>query len=107
VAYAVFLKPAALRDLRKLSEDLRRRVASRIDALAGDPRPAGIERLLFFWPGGVAWTKWTGETQFKGVLTGAKIERPLVFPDLQRTFATLEAAGVHGIKIQESLGHKN
>jgi len=45
VAYAVFLKPAALRDLRKLPEDIRRRVAVRIDALAGDPRPAGIERL--------------------------------------------------------------
>jgi len=45
VAYAVFLKPAALRDLRKLPQDIRRRVASRIDALARDPRPAGIERL--------------------------------------------------------------
>jgi len=45
VAYVVFLKPAALRDLRKLPKDLRRRVAARIDALAGDPRPAGIETL--------------------------------------------------------------
>jgi len=45
VAYAVFLKPAALRDLRKLPKDIRRRVTARIDALAGDPRPAGIERL--------------------------------------------------------------
>ena len=45
MAYDVFLKPAALRDLRKLPEDIRRRVAVRIDALAGDPRPAGIERL--------------------------------------------------------------
>jgi len=45
VVYAVFLKPAALRELRKLPEDIRRRVAARIDALAGDPRPAGIERL--------------------------------------------------------------
>ena len=45
MAYAVVLKPAALRDLRKLPEDIRRRVAVRIDALAGDPRPAGVERL--------------------------------------------------------------
>jgi len=45
VAYAVFLKPAALRELRKLPEDIRRRVAARFDALVGDPRPAGVERL--------------------------------------------------------------
>ena len=45
MAYAVFLKPAALRELRKLPEDIRRRVAARINALVGDPRPAGVERL--------------------------------------------------------------
>ena len=45
MVYAVFLKPAALRELRKLPEDIRRRVAARIDALAGDPRPAGVERI--------------------------------------------------------------
>jgi len=45
VVYAVFLKPAALRELRKLPEDIRRRVAARINALVGDPRPAGVERL--------------------------------------------------------------
>ena len=45
MAYAVFLKPAALRELRKLPEDIRRRVAARFDALVGDPRPAGVERL--------------------------------------------------------------
>ena len=45
MAYAVFLKPAALRELRKLPKDIRRRVAARIDALVGDPRPVGVERL--------------------------------------------------------------
>jgi mRNA interferase RelE/StbE len=45
VAYAVDLKPAAARDLRKVPEDARRRIAARIDALATDPRPAGVEAL--------------------------------------------------------------
>lgn len=45
MAYAVVLKPAAVRDLRKLPEDIRRRVAARIDDLAGDPRPVGSEAL--------------------------------------------------------------
>jgi mRNA interferase RelE/StbE len=45
VAYTVFVKPAALRDLRTLPGDVRRRVAARIDALAGNPRPPGVEML--------------------------------------------------------------
>jgi mRNA interferase RelE/StbE len=45
VAYVVAFKPAAVRDLRKLPEDARRRVAARIDALAAEPRPAGVEAL--------------------------------------------------------------
>jgi mRNA interferase RelE/StbE len=45
VAYAVDLKPAAARDLRKLPEEVRRRIAVRIDALATDPTPAGVEPL--------------------------------------------------------------
>lgn len=45
MAFAVVFKPAAVRDLRKLPEDIRRRVAARIDALATDPRPAGAEPL--------------------------------------------------------------
>ena len=45
MAYAVDLKPAAARDLRKLPEDARRRVAARIDALETDPTPAGVEAL--------------------------------------------------------------
>ncbi|MGD0267376.1 MAG: type II toxin-antitoxin system RelE/ParE family toxin [Candidatus Methylomirabilota bacterium] len=45
MAFTVVLKPAAVRDLRKLPEDLRRRIATRIDALATDPTPAGVEPL--------------------------------------------------------------
>ena len=45
MAYAVILKPAALRDLRKLPEDARRRIAVTIDSLAGEPRPTGVEKL--------------------------------------------------------------
>ncbi len=45
MAYAIDLKPGAARDLRKLPETLRRRIANRIDALASDPVPAGAESL--------------------------------------------------------------
>jgi mRNA interferase RelE/StbE len=45
VAYAVDLKPAAIRDLRKLPKDVRRRIALRIDTLATDPTPSGAEAL--------------------------------------------------------------
>jgi mRNA interferase RelE/StbE len=41
VAYAVVLKPAAVRDLRKLPEDARRRVAARLDTLAAIRGPWG------------------------------------------------------------------
>jgi mRNA interferase RelE/StbE len=45
VGFSVVLKPAAMRDLRKLPADAQRRIAARIDALAGDPRPPGAETL--------------------------------------------------------------
>ena len=45
MGYTIDLKLAAARDLRKLPEDVRRRIAVRIDALATDPRPAGVEPL--------------------------------------------------------------
>jgi mRNA interferase RelE/StbE len=45
VAYAVDLKPAAARDLRKLPQDVRRRIVLRIDALVADPTLAGAEAL--------------------------------------------------------------
>ena len=45
MAYAIDLKPAAVRDLRKLLEDVRRRIALRVDGLATNPTPAGVEPL--------------------------------------------------------------
>ncbi len=45
MAYTIELKPAAVRDLRKLPADVRQRVAARIDALAIDPTPPGAEAL--------------------------------------------------------------
>ena len=43
--YTIEFRPAAARDLRKLPADDRRRIGARIDALAADPRPAGVKRL--------------------------------------------------------------
>jgi mRNA interferase RelE/StbE len=45
MTYHVELKPAAVRDLKKLPRSVQIRVASRIDDLAGDPRPSGSEKL--------------------------------------------------------------
>ena len=42
---AVVLKPAAIRDLRKLEKREARRIGDRIEALVQDPRPAGMETL--------------------------------------------------------------
>jgi mRNA interferase RelE/StbE len=43
--YRVELKPSAERDLNALQRRDRVRVARRIDALAADPRPSGVEEL--------------------------------------------------------------
>ena len=45
MAYRVVLLPSAERALRKLDPSVARRVARRIDRLAGDPRPAGAKLL--------------------------------------------------------------
>lgn len=45
MAYSIELTSAALRALRKLPGDVRQRVADMIDALADDPRPAGVRKL--------------------------------------------------------------
>lgn len=42
MAYRIEMTPAAVRDFKRLPEPARRRLAPRIDALAGDPRPAGV-----------------------------------------------------------------
>jgi mRNA interferase RelE/StbE len=45
MAYAVELKPAAVRSLKKLAKGLQKRIAARIDRLADNPRPPGVEKL--------------------------------------------------------------
>jgi len=48
MAYAVFLRPAGLRDLQNLPPNLRERVESAFDALAENPRPPGCKKLVGF-----------------------------------------------------------
>lgn len=48
MAYAVFLRPAALRNLENLPPNLRERVESAIDRLAENPRPPGSKKLVGF-----------------------------------------------------------
>jgi mRNA interferase RelE/StbE len=43
--YPVELRPAALRDLRKLDLTIRRRIGASIDHLAQEPRPAEVGKL--------------------------------------------------------------
>jgi mRNA interferase RelE/StbE len=45
VAYTVELKPAAVRDLKAIPERERKRIKTRIDALAENPRPHGVKAL--------------------------------------------------------------
>lgn len=45
MSYTIELKPAAVRDLRKLAKGLQKRIAARIDELADNPRPPGVEKL--------------------------------------------------------------
>ena len=45
MAYRITIKPSAARALAKLPADHRRRIAATVDALAGNPRPAGVEVL--------------------------------------------------------------
>ena len=43
--YAIELKPAAVRTLKKLAKGLQKRIAARIDELGSNPRPPGVEKL--------------------------------------------------------------
>lgn len=45
MAYEVRLKPSAERALRKLPTQVRSRIGGRLDALSGNPRPSGCEKL--------------------------------------------------------------
>ena len=43
--YAVFLKPAAERALKKIAQPTLRRIAKAIDTIGNDPRPSGATAL--------------------------------------------------------------
>jgi mRNA interferase RelE/StbE len=43
--YSVLLSPSAERDLGALDKPIQRRVVARIEALAENPRPAGVAKL--------------------------------------------------------------
>jgi len=45
MTYRVFFQPSALRELRKLARDVQVRILARVEALAKEPRPAGVKRL--------------------------------------------------------------
>lgn len=45
MAYRVALKPAAVEQLAQLPQSAQRRVARKIDSLAGNPRPRGAKKL--------------------------------------------------------------
>ena len=47
MAYTVELKPAAVRDLKKLDRGNQKRVARVIDGLQDEPRPAGIRKVQY------------------------------------------------------------
>lgn len=43
--YAVLFKPSADKQLRRLPEDVQKRIVRAVEALADDPRPAGSVKL--------------------------------------------------------------
>jgi mRNA interferase RelE/StbE len=45
MAYALQFKPAAFRQLTKLSSDVQKRVAMKIERLRDDPFPAGCKKM--------------------------------------------------------------
>jgi mRNA interferase RelE/StbE len=45
MAYRIEFAPAADRQFRKLPRDIQARLKVRIDALMGNPRPRGVEKL--------------------------------------------------------------
>ena len=43
--YAVYFKPSADRQLRKLPRDVQRRIVAAVEALADKPRPPGVVKI--------------------------------------------------------------
>ena len=48
MAYSIFLRPAAARDLNTLASGVRKRIEEAIDRLADEPRPHGSKKLVGF-----------------------------------------------------------
>ncbi len=45
MAYSIEITPAARRQLKKLDNEMRRRIGRRIDSLSDNPRPEGVVKL--------------------------------------------------------------
>ena len=45
MVYRVELRPAALRDIKRLPLEIQRRIRPAVDRLATDPRPPGVDKL--------------------------------------------------------------
>jgi mRNA interferase RelE/StbE len=45
VSYTIELRPAALRDLKRLPKEVLDRVSKKVNSLADNPRPPGVEKL--------------------------------------------------------------
>ncbi len=48
MAYSILVRPAAARDLKVLSPEIRKRIDKVIDRLSNDPRPSGSRKLVGF-----------------------------------------------------------
>ncbi len=48
MAYSILLRPAALRDLKGLPAEMRKRIEKAIDRLKDDPRPVKSRKLVGF-----------------------------------------------------------
>ena len=46
--YSILVRPAASRDLKALSPEVRKRINTAIDRLGDDPRPSGSRKLVGF-----------------------------------------------------------
>ena len=46
--YSIFLRPAAIRDLNRLPEEIRTRIETAIDRLSENPRPPASKKLVGF-----------------------------------------------------------
>jgi mRNA interferase RelE/StbE len=45
VAYAIAIKPSALKEIKRLPGDVRARIKAAIDDLGSEPRPSGVKKL--------------------------------------------------------------